>query len=157
MPEPTGTEADPEALLESMLARLSTYVENQDLNRSEAREKILRTIVLEARHFTAIDLLERLSKRHPEVGKATLYRNLPILVASGVLSEGPMDLEGQILYELAGEEHHDHIFCMDCRKIFEFHDEAIEKRQEAIAEAMQFRTKGHRHVVFASCSYLNKN
>src|SRR5690606_23766331 len=97
----------------------------------------------------------RLAARHPEVGKATLYRNLPILVESGVLCEGPTDPDGQTLYELAGEEHHDHIFCLDCRKIFEFHDEAIERRQDAVAESMKFHTKGHRHVVFASCDYLS--
>src|SRR5688572_18976552 len=70
----SGSDLDADALLVQVLARLSAYSEKESLNRSEAREKILRTIVQEARHFTAIDLLERLAKRHPEVGKATLYR-----------------------------------------------------------------------------------
>jgi Fur family ferric uptake transcriptional regulator len=152
----SGSNADPEKLLAKMLGRLSEYVEKQSLNRSEAREKILRTIVLEARHFTAIDLLERLAKRHPEVGKATLYRNLPILVECGVLCEGPTDPDGQVLYELSEDEHHDHIFCLDCRRIFEFHDEGIEKRQEAVTSELRFETKGHRHVIYANCGYLKR-
>ena len=71
-------------LLKNVLARLSDFVSDQELNRSEAREKIIETIVNEARHFRVQDLLERLKKRYPEVGKATLYRNLPVLVESGI-------------------------------------------------------------------------
>lgn len=142
------------AILKKMLERLEAYCGEKKLNWTEAREKILETIVLEARHFTALDLLEYLRRRHPEIGKATVYRNLSILVDSGVLQKGPMDFEGQNLYELADDDHHDHIVCLDCRGIFEFHDESIEARQEKIANDMRFTLQGHRHVVFATCNLL---
>ncbi len=132
---------------------LESYCETQGLNRSEAREKILETILAQPRHFTALDLLAELGRRHPEVGKATVYRNLPILVASGVLQEGPTDTEGHVLYELSGDDHHDHIVCLDCHAIFEFHDEAIEKRQERLTRKLDFEAGGHRHVIYASCRY----
>lgn len=141
-------------LLKSLMARLSEYVASQKLNRSEAREKILDTIVNEARHFTAQSLLERLKRRHPGVGKATLYRNLPTLVGSGLLQEGPADSKGQTSYELADEDHHDHIVCVDCHEIFEYHDEVIEKRQDAVTQAMGFEPVRHRHVIYAKCQKL---
>lgn len=140
-------------LLERALARLREYCAEQSLNRTEAREKILETIVQEGRHFTALELLEAVGKRHPEVGKATVYRTLPVLVASGLLEEGPTDPDGNALYELAGEGHHDHIVCLDCRRIFEFHDEAIERRQDRVADGLSFTPKGHRHVIYAACDY----
>jgi Fur family ferric uptake transcriptional regulator len=148
---------DKSDVLRTMMLRLSNYVEEKNLNRSEARTKILETIVSEASHFRAQDFLELLRKRHPEVGKATLYRNLPILVECGVLQEGPQDSEGNKFYELADEDHHDHIVCLDCSKIFEFHDAVIERRQEAVTDHLRFKPQNHRHVIYASCEFLQKN
>ncbi|MBC7386292.1 MAG: transcriptional repressor [Cryobacterium sp.] len=153
LPKLENTGEDGEQLLANLNQRLEQYVSDRRLNRSEARAKILETIVFEARHFTPQDLLAHLGKRFPEVGKATLYRNLPVLVESGILQEGPTDSEGQSFYELSDGEHHDHIVCTDCHRIFEFHDETIERRQDSVAEGMKFKTQSHRHVIYASCSY----
>lgn len=144
---------DADKLWLNAVTQLNAYCAEKKLNRSEAREKILETIIREARHFTALDLLERLQQRYPEIGKATMYRNLPVLVASGILEEGPHDPNGQVLYEIAGSDHHDHIVCLDCRRIFEFHDKTIEKRQDQVTEDLNFRPVKHRHVIFASCQY----
>lgn len=155
-----ASKSDPresKVLLTQMMGRLEKYINDQSLKKTEARGKILETIVYEARHFTALDLLAHLSKRHPDIGKATLYRNLPILVESGVIQEGPTDRAGQTLYELSDEEHHDHIVCLDCRNIFEFHDEMIEARQEQLAGKMSFALKDHRHVIFAACAFKKRS
>jgi len=152
-PRPPELPDKGESPLRLSLERLEAYSQEKQLNRSEAREKILETIVLEARHFTAISLLARLKKRHPEVGKATLYRNLPILIQSGIIQEGPMDSTGQALYELSDDDHHDHIVCLDCQRIFEFHDDSIEKKQDALCDKQGFAVKRHRHVIYAACKY----
>ena len=143
-------------LLQSIKLRLEHYTLEKQLNRSDAREKILETIVKESRHFRSLDLLERLSKRYPRVGRATFYRNLPIFVESGILKEGPMDSEGQVLYELCETEdegHHDHIVCIDCGRIFEFHDDMIEAKQSQVSKRLGFTAKKHTHVIYAACDY----
>ena len=141
-------------LVQVLFERLEAFVESKGLKRSDTRKKILETIVMEAKHFRAQDLLEWLQKHFPEVGKATLYRNLPILVESGIIQEGPTDPEGQTLYELSELSHHDHIVCLDCKHIFEFHDEVIEERQEAASSKQGFSVRSHRHVIYAACDYL---
>lgn len=143
-------------LLEKAIEQLNQYCISKKLNRSDAREKILEIIVRGSRHFTALELLGNLQKHFPQIGKATLYRNLPVLVESGVLQEGPHDSNGQVLYELSGDDHHDHIVCLDCRQILEFHDNAIEKRQDQVSSSLHFTARAHRHVIFASCDYLAK-
>lgn len=153
---PEGGKQGAAALYAQLKDRLRAYVLSNRLNQSEAREKILETIVTEARHFRPLDLVDRLRARHPEIGRATLYRNLPILVASGVLQEGPTDPTGQCFYELTDSEHHDHLVCLDCGKIFEFHDATIEKRQESISRALRFAPESHRHVIYARCEYAQK-
>jgi Fur family ferric uptake transcriptional regulator len=144
-------------LYERLKERLNSYSTQKALNRSEAREKILETIVSESRHFRPLDLLERLNKRYPEVGRATLYRNLPVFVESGILKEGPTDPDGQIFYELREDdrdEHHDHIVCLNCNQIFEFHDDTIEEKQAQVSKKMHFRAKKHTHVIYAECELL---
>ncbi len=157
LPPTVESAQDSRALLSQLSARLDAHCQAKSLNRTEAREKILETIVFEARHFTARDLLKRLQKRFPEVGRATLYRNLPVLVESRVIQEGPQDPDGHTNYELTEEHHHDHIVCVDCRQIFEFHDDLIEKRQNRLTSDMGFAAREHRHVIFASCEYLKKD
>jgi Fur family ferric uptake transcriptional regulator len=147
---------DSGALHREMELKLNAYVTEKGLNHSEARTKILEVIALEGFHFRAQDLVEKLQKRYPEVGRSTVYRNLPILVECGLIQEGPADPDGQALYELANEDHHDHIVCTDCGGIFEFHDDAIEKRQEEISKQLGFLAKSHRHVVYGACQYLQK-
>ncbi len=143
-------------LLHRLTGKLNDFVREKKLKKSESREKILAVIVREARHFTALDLLERLGKSYPDVGKATVYRNLPVFVASRIIKEGPPDVDGHVLYELADGHHHDHIVCLDCRRIFEFHDEAIEKRQELVSDQLGFVPREHRHIIYAKCSYRSR-
>ena len=151
---PLPQSKDTASLIEAMTRRLDLFVAKMKLNRSDARGKILETIVKEARHFRAQDLCLRLQARHPEVGRATVYRNLPVLVDAGLLQEGPRDSDGQVLYELADDEHHDHIVCLDCRNIFEFHDDSIEDKQARASKKLGFTVRDHRHVVYASCDFL---
>ncbi len=155
-PAKVASSKDDQVLLEALTGRLDAFVAKKKLNRSEARWKILETIVKEARHFRAQDLCLRLQSRHPDVGRATVYRNLPILVESGLIQEGPRDAEGQILYELSDDEHHDHIVCVDCKNIFEFHDDSIEEKQARASKKLSFTVRDHRHVVYASCDFLRK-
>ena len=140
-------------IYEAAVDRLEAFVVERNLNRSEARTKILEVIVHETRHFSTQELLDKIQARYPEVGRATVYRNLPILVESGLIVEGPTDADGQIHYELADDEHHDHIMCLDCKRIFEFHDDSIEARQASISKKMGFTVKEHRHVVYAACDF----
>jgi Fur family ferric uptake transcriptional regulator len=143
-------------LTEKLIKKLDDFVLKSGLKRSDVRNKILEVIVKKARHFTIADLIPVLQKRYPDVGRATLYRTLPIFVSSGILQEGPQDPLGQTYYELAEGEHHDHIVCLDCREIFEFHDDQIEKRQLAVASSMRFSVENHGHVVYARCQDLSR-
>ncbi len=119
---------------------------------------MLEVIVRESSHFRAQDLVDRLQKTFPDqVGRATVYRNLPIFVDSGLLQEGPSGPDGEILYELSDEDHHDHVVCTDCGGIFEFHDDAIERKQLQVAKELGFTLRDHRHVVYASCDRLTVN
>ena len=94
-----------------------------------------------------------MQKTHSGVGAATVYRNLPILVKAGVLRESLNDLEGQMIYEVEWQNHHDHIICVDCDEIIEFYDPEMEKKQDNVLSKLKFEDVSHRHVIYAKCKF----
>jgi Fur family ferric uptake transcriptional regulator len=140
--------------------KLKRYFAEKALKQSDARNKLIELVLSETEHFTAQDLIRRVSERHPQIGAATVYRNIPVLLDAGIIEETLTDKAGQKLYEVAssgdGDEHHDHIVCIDCNEIFEFHNDQIERAQEQLTATLKFAPVKHRHVIFAHCGYLKK-
>lgn len=58
-------------------------------------------------------------------------------------------------FELAPTEHHDHIICEDCGKVFEFTDNIIEQRQREISEKYGIKLKTHNVYLYGKCSDIN--
>lgn len=156
-PWPAGAPHDAGAALAQYESRLERYVSAQGLNRSSARAAILSVAIGLGRHFTASDLVRAVHEKLPSLGAATVYRNLPVLVGAGTLRESLLDEQGQVVYELESPSHHDHIVCLDCRAILEFHDSAIEEGQDKVMRKMRFQQLRHRHVIYARCEYAKKN
>ena len=56
------------------------------------------------------------------------------------------------MFEISKDEHHDHIVCMTCGKVLEFHDELIEAQQHKVAELLGFTLTGHALHLYGICS-----
>jgi Fur family ferric uptake transcriptional regulator len=133
---------------------LRTHLESKGLKHSTQRLKIMKYILLLPGHFRVQDIAREIQSVSPGIGAATIYRNIKTLCEAGILRETLVDQDGQTVYELLEDDHHDHIVCMDCRQIFEFHEEGIEEIQNAITSRMKFSESQHRHVIYAHCDYL---
>jgi Fur family ferric uptake transcriptional regulator len=136
-----------------ILEKLDRYLRDQGLKQSAIRIEIVEAIVGMRGHFSVAELTDKIHNSSPQIGAATIYRNIPTLIDAGILQETLKTDNGQAFYELADDDHHDHIVCVDCGRIFEFHEKTIEKEQERITKQMQFETQAHRHVIYASCTY----
>jgi len=55
------------------------------------------------------------------------------------------------IYELNDGKHHDHLICLDCGRVGEFHDETLELRQKVLSEQMGFELEQHAMVLFGCC------
>jgi len=142
--------------LEDWQEKLRVYVEAHQQKNSESRNKILDVIVGDPTHFNSQILVKRVVSCHPEIGAATVYRNIPLLLAAGVIQESLTQESGETLYELSDEEHHDHIVCVDCGAIFEFHEDLIERTQEKVMNGLHFKSVRHKHVIYAQCDFQQK-
>lgn len=139
--------------LEIWQNQLRSYLVAQSLKYTEQRWNIAESILSTGGHLDAQDLVEQVRKRHAGIGAATVYRTIKVLCDASILKESLIDTDGRVVYELFDDQHHDHIICLDCGEIFEFHDQKIESLQSAVVQKMNFKEVRHRHVVYAHCTY----
>lgn len=106
------------------------------------------------RHMTAEEVYRLLSDEGQDIGLATVYRVLTQFEQAGLLSRNHFEV-GKAVYELREEQHHDHLVCLDCGHVEEFHDPEIEKRQTAVAKARGFTLVDHALSLYAHCTKAN--
>ncbi|MDX1595032.1 MAG: Fur family transcriptional regulator [Gammaproteobacteria bacterium] len=75
------------------------------------RVMIARVLFERAQHVTAEELLDRVSRGHGHVAKATVYNTLNLFVRQGLVREVLVDRE-RTFYDTNTAPHH-HLFCED--------------------------------------------
>jgi len=121
------------------------------------RLKIL-SILEEAkvRHMTAEDVYKALLELGEEVGLATVYRVLTQFETAGLVIRHNFE-GGRSVFEINQGGHHDHIVCVECGKVFEFYDPAIEERQRRVAEKLGFNIDSHSLYMYGICQGMKKH
>lgn len=114
------------------------------------RLKILEIFQQQSSHLTAEELYKILLDHGEEIGLATVYRVLNQFDDAGILTRHHFD-GGKAVFELAAQDHHDHIICLDCGKVIEFHDETIERLQKEIAAKHNISLTNHSLYLYGHC------
>jgi Fe2+ or Zn2+ uptake regulation protein/predicted transcriptional regulator len=86
-----------------------------NLRMTHQREVILDELGKCKNHPTADLLYERVKKRLPRISLATVYRNLEILSEAGMIKK--LEISGRQKRFDWDLEQHDHIFCVQCRRV----------------------------------------
>ena len=124
-----------------------------DIKRAGLKVTLPRLKVLEVlenadpHHLSAEDVYKKLIDSEDSVGLATVYRVLTQFEAAGIVSRHNFD-DGHSVYELASEEHHDHMVDVDDGKVIEFVNDKIEKLQHQIAAEHGYELVDHELVLF---------
>ena len=103
------------------------------------------------RHLTAEDVYRLLLAEEEDVGLATVYRVLTQFEQAGILQRHHFE-SGKAVFELNDHEHHDHLVCINCGRVEEFHDPEIEARQQKIAEERGFAIQEHALYLYVQCT-----
>ena len=106
------------------------------------------------RHLSAEDIYKMLLKDGTDTGLATVYRVLTQFERAGLLVRHHFESD-KAVFELNQGGHHDHLVCLQCGRVEEFYDQAIEKRQIAIAKERGFTIHEHSLHLYADCTKLN--
>lgn len=132
--------------------KFSEYLARKGLHSTKQRDLIANFFFqLKDSHVSAEDLYFKIIKKHPTVGRVTVYRTLKLLKEAGLASEYHFG-ENHYHYEPAGEvEHHDHLICTKCGSITEFRSPKIEKMQEELANEHEFQINSHKMELYGLC------
>lgn len=106
------------------------------------------------RHMTAEDVYRQLMQQQLDIGLATVYRVLMQFEQADILKRSHFESE-RAVYELNEGEHHDHLVCLDCGRVEEFHDPDIEALQIKVAKKKGFDIADHALSLYARCNKKN--
>ena len=87
-------------------------------NYSRQREEIIKVVKGSYNHPTAEDIYITVKSKDPAVSRSTVYRNLGLLVETGILKQLTMRV-GPDRYDYIREVHN-HAMCIKCGKVFDF-------------------------------------
>lgn len=130
----------PQSRLEGQCAELGMRMTDQ--------RRVIARILSEAEDHPDVEEVHRranaLDKR---ISLSTVYRTVHLFEEAGILARHAFG-DGRSRYERAPREHHDHLIDVDTGAVIEFHNEQIEKLQEAIARELGYKLIDHRLELF---------
>jgi Fur family transcriptional regulator, ferric uptake regulator len=129
---------------EQIVKRFERFLRSRSLKLTAQRRRIFDRAFDTHEHFSAERLYDWLRNEPGEkVSRATVYRTLSLLLEGGFVEA--LDAgRGELVYEhVLGHPHHDHMVCLDCGRIEEFHDERIEELQLEACRKKGFHLMGH--------------
>jgi Fur family transcriptional regulator, ferric uptake regulator len=119
------------------------------LRMTNQRERILRELQASREHLTADELYGRVRKVMPRISLATVYRNLEILSATGVI--GKVASGGRQKRFDYDPTEHDHVSCTICHRV----DNLELVRQGLVLPAMAggagYEIRGFRLEIYGIC------
>lgn len=135
--------------MQAVIQQFTQYLESNSLRLTTERRNILEQAFAYDGHFRADDLLISMRQNGYNASHGTIYRTLPLLVKSGLLTE-IVDAQNQSLYEHSHQQHA-HLICLRCNAIIEFENTEIDKLQEAVCEMHRFKPIKHRNEILGYC------
>lgn len=108
------------------------------------------------RHMAAEDIYELVKEDYPEIGLATVYRTVQLLLDMQLVDRINLD-DGCVRYEIGhlfdGEtkHHHHHLICRNCGKVLSFEDDLLEELEHHIEESTGFHVLDHELKFYGQC------
>lgn len=134
---------------DAMRPDILAILEDNGYRITEPRREIIHALSGRREGFAAEEIVSEL----PQVGRATIFRTLKLLLETGAICRLNM-LDGAPRYSLARIEHHHHAVCVRCGLVSEFRAATLERMMRTIGTEVRGEIVGHRidlYVVCPSC------
>ncbi len=121
-------------------------LENEGRRLTAPRRAIVDLLMQREEGFSVEELLDTL----PKVGRATIYRNVKLLVEMGVVCKLALQ-DGTPRYSVAHAGHHHHAICMRCGTVTDIYRCGVNNLLENVEIATGSQVLGHRLEVYILC------
>ena len=132
------------------------YLEKKGLKYTRERRRIFEKVNHLSGHFDSDGLYEILRKEDKSIARGTVFRTIPLLLESGVIQTSVGKGKGEFFERSSSKGHHDHIICVGCGKVIEYHCEEIENQQAKICEKYDVELLFHDHKLYVRCVKCRK-
>jgi len=149
---PENTALNPVQTALTPQARFEEYLQSRGMRHTEQRRLLVELIFSHHEHFDTDQLLAQLPLKGQRgyVSRPTVYRTLAEFVDAGLLRK--FELNGRSVYEHDyGYPAHDHLYCKQCQKLFEFKSDELVELRNRVAQNHRFRVTGHRLTIYGVC------
>jgi Fe2+ or Zn2+ uptake regulation protein len=110
------------------------------------RREIIAALEVKHEGFTAEEIVTEL----PQLGRATVYRTLKLLLEVGAICRLNM-MNGAPRYSPSRVEHHHHAVCVQCGSVSEFRAATLERFLRALGTEIPGVIVGHRIDLYITC------
>lgn len=132
-------------------AALEAALETNDLRVTAPRRAVMRLVAGRGTgHFTAADLQADARMRRIDVGRATVFRTLDLLLDVGLLERVELP-DGEHAYVACRTTHHHHVICTGCGRSTDVGDYDLRSTTAAVEQATGYAIDGHRLELFGRC------
>lgn len=130
----------------------SAYLEQKGQRKTIERFVILEEIYSRTDHFDAeILYIDLKQKKRLNISRATVYNTLDLLVSCDLVKKHQFG-KNQAQYEKSyGYKQHDHIICVDCKKVVEFCDPRIQQIKTMMGDLLNFTITHHSLNLYGVC------
>ena len=106
-------------------------------------------------HLTAEEIYDVVRLEYPEIGLATVYRTIQLLLELQLIDQINLD-DGCVRYEVrgsdaGGQHHHHHLICLSCGRVFSFNGDLLETLEEYIRDKNGFQVVDHKVQLYGHC------
>jgi len=129
-----------------------SFISKKGLRNTPEREAIISEIFSYHDHFDVDELYLRLRQKGSKISKASIYRNIPLIMECGLIKEVWLE-NGHMHYEhIYGHKHHCHMRCIRCGKVIEFVEKALEEIERRLSKENDFQVIDRRMDITGYCS-----
>ena len=130
---------------------------------TKSRQVILDVLKKINDHLSAKKIYETSSKNHPNIGLATVYRNLELFVDISVVCKFDIG-DNRYRYSMcspSAEDHHHHLVCRKCNRVIDYSksidDEKkfLKRREKNLSKKYDFKIEKHFIDFFGICKKCN--
>ena len=118
---------------------------------TQARLTVLAVLEAEHGHTTSADVLEKVERVNPAIGRASVFRTLDLFTQLGIIRPTYIETSITPTYVMMRDGHHHHVICTDCKRFIEFDDCGMEALTRNLEETLDMRISGHLLEFYGVC------
>jgi len=112
-------------------------------------------------HLTVDEIYELVREQYLDIGMATIYRTVQVLVDLNILDKASFD-DGYSRYELkrvrsSNRRRHHHAICQTCGNVISFEKDLLEGMEQVLYHALQFTAIDYEIKIYGYCKACTNN